>query len=53
MWGVSWANVEMMLADAQRTDYDSKHDGKDNINDSNVIDLSNIADVEKLRRMAQ
>lgn len=53
MWGVSWANVEMMLADTQRTDYDSKHDGKDNVDDSNVIDLSNIADVEKLRRMAQ
>lgn len=53
MWGVSWANVEMMLADAQRTDYESKRKDKSKANDDGVLDLSNLADVEKLKQMAR
>ncbi|MBR4843512.1 MAG: hypothetical protein IKV06_01205 [Alistipes sp.] len=53
MWGVSWANVEMMLADAQRTDYESKHEDKSIAQDDDVLDLSNSADIEKLRRIAR
>lgn len=53
MWGVSWANVEMMLADAQRTDYESKRNDKADAKRDEVLDLSNLADVEKLKRMAR
>ena len=55
MWGVSWANVTMMLADAQRTDYESKRENKGNINndDDDVLDLSNSADIEKLKRISR
>lgn len=53
MWGFSWANVNMMLADAQRTDYESKHEDKSIDKDDDVLDLSNLADIEKLRRIAR
>lgn len=53
MWGVSWANVEMMLADAQRTDYDSKSENRNNEKDADVLDLSKPTDVEKLKRLAR
>lgn len=53
MWGVSWANVELMLADSQRTDYDSKHENNGKMQDDDVIDLSNSSDVEKLKRIAR
>ena len=53
MWCVSWANVEMMLADAQRTDYESTPEDKRIDPDDAVLDLSNLADIEKLRRIAR
>ena len=37
MWGVSWANVSMMMADAQRTDYE--RDKKDALQKSGLCYL--------------
>ena len=51
MWGVSWANVMLMIADGQRTDYESRHEDKGGNND--VIDLSDLSNIDKLKRMAQ
>lgn len=53
MWGVSWANMMLMLADSQRTDYESNREVKDAKGDDDVLDLSNLADIEKLKRMAR
>lgn len=53
MWGVSWANVEMMLADAQRTDYERDKKEAKASSDNDVLDLSNLEDIEKLKRLAR
>ena len=52
MWGVSWANVTLMMADSQRTDYESKRDKKDDRNDE-VLDLSDPQSIAKLKKMAR
>lgn len=53
MWGVSWANVEMMLADGQRTDYEREKSDNPSSKDNDVLDLSDPKNMEKLRRMAR
>lgn len=53
LWGVSWANVLLMMADAQRTDYESSRENKAKSGDNDVLDLSDPKNIEKLRRMAQ
>lgn len=53
MWGVSWANVSMMMADAQRTDYERDKKDAPASGDNDVLDLSNLEDIEKLKRMAR
>ena len=56
MWGVSWAVVNLMMADAQHTDYESgkeQRSGKTEIGDSDVLDLSDPKNIEILKRMAQ
>lgn len=52
MWGVSWANVTLMMADSQRTDYDSKR-GKSNAEDDEVLDLSDPQNIAKLKKIAR
>lgn len=56
MWGVSWSVVMLMMADAQRTDYESSKDNKGNNKDmgsEDVLDLSDPRNIEKLKRLAQ
>lgn len=55
MWGVSWSVVLLMMADAQRTDYESSRDKGNNkdVGGDDVLDLSNPANIEKLKRMAR
>jgi hypothetical protein len=56
MWGVSWAVVNLMMADAQHTDYESgkeQRSGKTEMGDSDVLDLSDPKNIEILKRMAQ
>lgn len=56
MWGVSWANVMLMMADAQRTDYDhgkSKGESIMNSRTDDVLDLSDPLNIEKLMRLAR
>ena len=52
MWGVSWANVELMMADGQRTDYE-RDKGKSGEGASDVLDLSDPKTMEKLTKMAR
>lgn len=51
MWGVSWANVTLMMADSQRTDYDSKRTNTEP--DEEVLDLSDPTNIAKLKNMAR
>ena len=56
LWGVSWANVMLMMADAQKTDYD--HDkvgkcGKAKHEDNDVLDLSDPKNIDILKLIAQ
>ena len=56
MWGVSWSNVNLMMADAQKTDYDRDNDRKvcnGNRQDNDVLDLSDPKNIEILKKMAQ
>ena len=56
MWGVSWTNVMLMMADSQKTDYDHENDGKSGkrkTGDNDVLDLSNPKSIDILKRMAQ
>lgn len=41
----------MMLSDGEKTDFDSKRDAKSG-NDSELLDLSDPASIEKLKLMA-
>lgn len=53
LWGTSWANIQLMLADALRTDYKAGNKGESPASD--VLDLStpNPHAIEQLKRMAQ
>ena len=49
MWGISWANVQLMLADSVRIHYE--HSGSEK-KDNEVMDLNNPKAIEKLMMMA-
>lgn len=51
MWGVSWANVMLMMADSHRTDYDSKKNNTEP--DDEVLDLSDPSNIAKLKSMVR
>ena len=40
MWGISWVNIQMMLADEPKTDYDSeKPDEKKAETEEDIVNL--------------
>ena len=55
MWGVSWANIMLIMKDTQAIDYHSKDTTSQPSaqNEDKVLDLSNAADVAKLKSMAR
>ena len=54
MWGVSWSVVMLMMADSQRTDYESGKENKDkDVGNDDVLDLSDPHSIAKLKKMAQ
>ena len=53
LWGISWANLQLMMADALRSDYKSKEKSQNNTpEDGGVIDLTDPhADIRSFNRM--
>lgn len=49
MWGISWANVQMMMADSIRVYYDRSDSSKDA---EKVMDVNNPNVIAELERMA-
>ena len=49
MWGVSWSNVQMIMADTMRYDYKSKDAPS---KESDVFDMSNPKSIEMLKKIA-
>lgn len=52
LWGVAWANIQLMMADALRTDYKSKDDKKDTSGMPDTIDLGGSGAMDMLKRLA-
>ncbi len=52
LWGVSWANIQLMMADALRTDYKSKGESENNSDIPNTIDLNNADAMNRLMQLA-
>jgi hypothetical protein len=48
MWGVSWANVQLMMADSMRVHYERDNKKQED----EIMDLNNPQMVAKLRQMA-
>ena len=52
LWGISWANLQLMMSDALRTDYKSKDDEQDNSGMPRTIDLNDPGAMNMLKRLA-
>lgn len=54
LWGVSWANLRLMVEDTMRTDYKSKS-GENSSQPAagDVIDMNDPKAIEKLRQMCR
>lgn len=51
LWGESWANIQLMMADALRIDYQAKS-GSDKNKDNEVLDLNDPKAFATLKLMA-
>lgn len=52
LWGASWANIQLMMADALRTDYKSKGESEKASDIPNAIDLNNANAMNRLMQLA-
>lgn len=52
LWGASWANLQLMMADALRTDYKSKDEDKKASGVPDTIDLNKPEAMNMLKRLA-
>lgn len=52
LWGASWANIQLMMADALRTDYKSKDKDDNRSHVPDTIDLNNADAMNRLMQLA-
>lgn len=52
LWGISWANVQLIISDIQRVDYESSANAKNKSAKNNILDLSQSSSMDILKQIA-